>query len=165
MAQKKDVYKATLKQVGYWKYTELYDMTFNWLRDHDYKIQEAKYDEKLSANGKEIIIKWIAKKKVTDYFKYQIKLDWHILGMKDAKVEIDGKEVKTNNGEVKIEFKGVIIKDYENRWEDKPFWKFLRGTYEKYVIRESIEEYENDLEDNVKEMIADTKAFLRIPAQ
>jgi len=85
--------------------------------------------------------------------------------MKDAKVEIDGKEVKTNNGEVKIEFKGVIIKDYENRWEDKPFWKFLRGTYEKYVIRESIEEYENDLEDNVKEMIADTKAFLRIPAQ
>jgi len=63
MAQKKDVYKATLKQVGYWKYTELYDMTFNWLRDHDYKIQEAKYDEKLSANGKEIIIKWIARKR------------------------------------------------------------------------------------------------------
>ena len=43
MAQKKDVYKATLKQVGYWSYKELYNMTFNWLKDHDYDVQEDKY--------------------------------------------------------------------------------------------------------------------------
>ena len=165
MAQKKDVYKAAVKQVGYWNYGDLYIMTFNWLKDEGYKVFEEKYDEKLSAAGKEIIIKWVAKKKITDYFMYHIQLDWHILTMKDAEVEIDGKKVKTNKGEVKIDFKGTIINDYEARWEDKPLWKFLRSIYEKYVIRETVDEYEDDLEDDVRNMIKDTKAFLRIPAQ
>ena len=75
------------------------------------------------------------------------------------------KKVSTNKGEVKITFKGNIIKDYEKRWEDKPLWKFLRSIYERNVIRKTIDEYEDDLEDEVKELISDTKAFLRIPAR
>ena len=85
--------------------------------------------------------------------------------MKDAEVEVDGKKVSTNKGEIGITFKGIIIKDYEKRWEDKPLWKFLRSVYEKHVIRKTVDEYEDDLEDEVKELISDTKAFLRIPAQ
>ena len=165
MAQKKEVYKGKLKQTGYWKYSEIYDMTFNWLKDQGYLLKEDLYNEKLQSNGKEVIIKWTAIRKVTDYFMFEIKLDWHILGMNDAEVEIDGKKVKTNKGEVEIVFKGNIIKDYEKRWEDKPIWKFLRGVYERYVIRETVDEYEDDLEDEVKEMISDVKAFLRIPGQ
>jgi len=165
MAQKKEVYKEKLKQTGHWKYKDVYDLAFSWLKDSGYSIQEDLYNEKLSANGKEIIIAWTANKKVTDYFKYQIKIDWHILGMKDVEVEIDGKKVNTNKGEVEIVFKANIIKDYEKRWEDKPLWKFLRGIYERYIIRETIDEYEDDLEDELKDMIKDVKAFLRIPVK
>ena len=39
----------------------------------------------------------------------------------------------------------------------------LRGVYEEYIIRKSIEEYEDDIEDQTKELITDLKAFLRIP--
>ena len=85
--------------------------------------------------------------------------------MKDAEAEIEGKKVSTNKGEVKITFKGNIIKDYEKRWEDNPRWKFLRSVYEKFIIRKTIDEYEDDLEDEVKELISDAKAFLRIPAR
>ena len=164
MGQKKEVYKGKLTQVGYWKYEELYTMLFNWLKDHGYGVSEDLYKEKLSGGGKEVIIAWEASKGVTDYFKYKIMLDWHILGMKDAEVEIDGKKTKTNKGEVEIVFKGVIVKDYEKRWEDKPFYKFLRGIYENYIIRTTIDEYEEDLEDDVRDIISDAKAFLRIPA-
>jgi hypothetical protein len=163
MAQKKLIYKEKLTQVGYWDYNEVYIMLYNWLKDHGYSLTEGFYKEKLSGGGKEILIKWEAGKKVTDYFKYVIELDWHILGMKDAEVEIDGKKVKTNKGELEIVFKGTIIRDYESRWEDKPFHKFLRGTYENYIIRTTIDEYEDDLEDATKELISDIKAFLRIP--
>ena len=165
MAQKKEVYKEKLKQTGNWNYTDVYNLAFSWLKGSGYKLKEDLYSEKLSANGKEVIIAWTAEKKVTDYFQYQIKIDWHILGMKDAEVEIEGKKVKTNKGEVEIVFKANIIKDYEKRWEDKPLWKFLRGIYEKYIIRETIDEFEDDLEDDVKDMIKDLKAFLRIPAK
>ena len=163
MAQKKDVYKEKFKQTGYWKYTDVYNLAFSWLKGAGYSLKEDLYNEKLSSNGKEVIILWTAEKKITDYFKFQIKLDWHILGMKDAEVEVDGKKVKTNKGEVEIVFKGTIIKDYEKRWEDKPLWKFLRGIYEKYVIRETVTEFEDDLEDEVKDMIKNMKSFLRIP--
>ena len=163
MTQKKLVYKEKLTQVGYWDYNEVYNMLFGWLKDQGYTLAENAYKEKLSGNGKEIIILWEAKKKITDYFLYKIELDWHILGMKDAEVEIDGKKTKTNKGELEITFKGSIVKDYEKRWEDKPIHKFLRGIYEEYIIRKTIDEYEDDLEDQTKEMITDLKAFLRIP--
>ena len=165
MGQKKEVYKEKLKQTGYWDYTQVYNMLFEWLKDSGYKITEDLYNEKLSSGGKEVIIKWTATRKVTDYFKYEIILDWHILGMKDAEVEIDGKKVNTNKGEIEIVFKGNILKDYEKRWEDKPTWKFLRGIYEKYVIRETVDEFEDDLEDDVRDIIKDLKAFLRIPGK
>lgn len=164
MAQKKEVYKEKFKHTGYWKYKEVYDMVFFWLRDHQYKINENLYNEKIISNGKEVVIRWEAEKKVTDYFKYQIKADWHILGMKDVEVEIDGKKQKTQNGEVEIIFKGVLIKDYEKRWEDKPLWKFLRGVYEKYVIRATVDEFEDHVEDDVREMIGELKAFLKLEA-
>ena len=165
MTQKKEIYKGYVKQAGYWKYADLYNMLFNSLKDYGYDLSEDAYTEKLKDNGKEVIIQWTAARKITDYFMYQVKLDWHILGMKDAEAEIEGKKVSTNKGEVKITFKGNIIKDYEKRWEDKPLWKFLRSIYERNVIRKTIDEYEDDLEDEVKELISDTKAFLRIPAR
>ena len=165
MAQKKEVYKEKLKQTGYWKYTDIYDALFHWLKDHNYKVFEELYSEKLLSNGKEVIIKWKAERKITDYFKFQHILDWHILGMKDTDVEIDGKKVSTQKGEVEIIFKANLIKDYEKRWEDKPFWKFLRGVYEKYVIRETVDEYEDDVENEAKEMISEFKAFLKIPGR
>jgi hypothetical protein len=163
MGQKKDVYKGKITQVGYWNYNEVYGMLYNWLKDNGYGVTENVYKEKLSSAGKEIVIDWDAAKKVTDYFKYKINLSWHILTMKDAEVEIDGKKVSTNKGELEIVFKGIIERDYEKRWEDKPFHKFLRGLYENYVIRKTIEEYEGDLEDDTKNIISDLKAFLRIP--
>lgn len=163
MGQKKTVYKEKLTQVGYWDYNEVYAMLYNWLKDYGYSITENSYKEKLSGGGKEIMIDWEASKKVTDYFKYTIKLSWHILGMKDAEVEIDGKKTKTNKGELEIVFTGVVDKDYEARWEDKPLHKFMRGLYENYVIRTAVKEYEDDLEDDVRDVISDLKAFLRIP--
>ncbi len=163
MAQNKLIYKEKLAQVGYWDYNEVYAMLYNWLKDHGYSLAEGFYKEKLSGGGKEIMISWEADKKVTDYFKYVIALDWHILGMKDAEVELDGKKVKTNKGELEIVFKGTIVRDYESRWEDKPLHKFLRGAYENYIIRTTIDEYEDGLDEDTKNLISDLKAFLRIP--
>jgi len=141
---------------------DLYNFCFNWLKDEGYKLKEEEYTEKITSFGKEIILKWEASKKITDYFKHVIKVEWHILGMKDAEVEQDGKKVSTNKGEVKITIKATLVRDYEERWEDRPFYKFLRGVYEKYIIRETREEYESDLENKAKEYIKEIKAFLNL---
>jgi len=137
-------------------------MMFDWFKLRNYKLKENLYNEKIQTNGKEVLIRWDAERKVTDYFKFQIQSEWHILGMTDTEVEIDGEKTKTNKGEVEIIFKGNLIKDYEKRWEDRPLWKFLRGVYEQYVVRATVDEFEDDLEDEVKEVISDLKAFLKL---
>ena len=162
MALKSNVLKQKIKQVGYWNFKDLYNFSFEWLEDHGYSVSEDEYTEKEKENGKELNIEWVANKKVTDYYKNTINVKWHILYMTDAEIERDGKKEKTNKGEVKMEFIVDLVKDYEERWEDEPLWKFLRGTYEKYIIRTTNDEYEDRLEDDALEYIEQIKAFLQL---
>jgi hypothetical protein len=162
MVQKSAVYKQVVKKKGFWNYTELYNYCFDWLKREGYHIVEKEYIEKLSDFGKEILLDWEAHRKVTDYYKNVINVKWHILGMNSAEVERDSKKEKTNKGEVKIVISADLVKDYEARWEDKPLWKFLRGVYDKYIIRTTTEEYEDRLEEKATEYAGDVKAFLEL---
>ena len=160
MAEKKEVLKQVVKHIGFFHFRDLYNFCYEWIKDEGYMIAEDQYTEKLSADGKELIIVWTAKKKVSDYFMNIIILKWHILRMTDAEVEINGKKQKTNKGEVKITFTGELVRDYEKRWEDNPFYKFLRGFYDRYIIRTTMDKYEDQLEDKTKEYINQVKSFL-----
>lgn len=160
MVQKDEVFKQTVKKKGVWDFKELYDFCFNWFVKENFNPVEENYTEKASDRGKEIILKWSPYRKVTDYFKFVIHVDWHILGMETIDAERDGKKIKTNKGEVKIVIKSDLVKDYESRWEDKPLWKFLRGIYDKHVIRTTIDQFEDRLIDKTVEFVTELKAFL-----
>lgn len=162
MSVSSNIAKQTIKKKGYWNYTDLYNFCFSWLKDNGYGVKENEYVEKLSDFGKEIQLKWEAGRKVTDYFKFVIKVEWHILGMNDAVIERDGKQEKTNKGEVKISISADLVKDYEDNWDKKPLAKFLRGIYDKYIIRTTIDNYEDTLKDDFKEYVSQVKSFLEL---
>jgi hypothetical protein len=162
MADKSEVYSQAIKQKGYWNFTELYNFCFNWLEDEGYSLKEKEYTEKATPAGKEIVIRWEAKKGVTDYFDNVIEVNWKILGMKDAEIEREGRKESTNKGEVKVDIKANLVRDKENQWENKPLWRVLRGIYEKYIIRTTVNEYEDRLEKKVKKYVSEIKAFLQI---
>jgi hypothetical protein len=160
MAEQTLAFKEKLKHVGFFTFKDLYNYCYEWLKDEGYLIFELEYTEKNTSFGKEIIIKWEAKKKISDYYRNIIKCNWHILGMNDAEVERNGKKEKTNKGEVKIEFNSFIEKDYENRWEDKPYLKFMRAIYDKYIMRTTFDLYEDRLAADTLTYVENIKAFL-----
>jgi len=160
MVQEDTVLKTKLKHRGNFDFKGLYEFCFDWFEDNNYHISEKKYTEKIGPEGKQIEITWTAEKKVTDYFKYSITLDWRITRMKEVEVEQDGKKIPMNKGEVKIAFRADLVKDYEERWEDRPLWKFMRGVYDKYIIRTTTEDYEEKIEGDTLELISQIKAFL-----
>ncbi len=162
MSFKDTQFAEQIKKKGYWNYSDLYTFLFNWLKDESYTIKEKKYVEKLSDFGKEIQIEWEAVKKVSDYFRNTIKIKWHILGMKDAEIERDGKKEKTNKGEVKLDIQAVLERDWQDKWEDRPFWQFLRGIYDRYILFTTIDEYEDRIIDTAVDLVADAKAFLEL---
>jgi len=160
MPERSLVFEEKLKQKGFFNYPELYNFCFNWLKDEKFNVEEREYTEKVSAGGKEIVIKWVAWTKVSDYFKNEVEVKWHILGLNDAEVEVNGKKEKTNKGEVKLTIKGELVRDYESRWEDNPFYKFFRGVYDKYIIKTTTDYYEDKLTAKVVDFVDQIKSFL-----
>jgi len=165
MAEKDSIFKGKVKQAGIFDFKEFYSFLYDWLAGEGYNVVEKTYSEKVAGDAKDIDINWEAKKKVSDYFRFVIKVDWKILGMKKIKVKKEDKEVSMNSGLVELKFNAVLVKDYENKWEDHPFWKFLRGIYDRYIIRSRIDDYEDKLTEETDELIAQCKSFLAIEAK
>lgn len=165
MAEKDTIYKGKVKQTGIFDFKDFYSFTYDWLMDENYDVTEKSYSEKVSGESKDVEIKWEASKKVSDYFKFTIKLDWKILGMKKTKVKKGDREVSMDTGQVEIAFSAVLVKDYEGRWEENPFSKFLRGLYDRYIIRQRINEYEGKLIGELNEIVDQSKSFLAIEAR
>jgi len=162
MVEKDQVYSQKVKHTGIWDFKETYRYLYDWLIDNDYLVTERSYNEKITPTGKEIEIAWEAKRKISDYFRFVLKLHWRILGMTDVEVKKGDAKVKMNKGYIEIKFTAVLEKDYEHRWENSSILKFLRGVYDRYIIRGRIEDYETKLFSEVDELIAQTKSWLAL---
>jgi hypothetical protein len=165
MSEKDQVFKGKIKQSGIFSFKDFYNFAYDWLRDENYDVYEKKYSEKVKGESKDIEIEWNAERDISDYFKFSIQLSWLITGLKSVEVQKDGKKEKMDSGAMEIKFKAILIKDYEDRWENQPFWKFLRGMYERYIIRARITDYEIKILSELEEYIAQLKAFLALEGQ
>jgi len=157
------VYESKFKFTGIFDFKQFYNFVYLWLRDYRYQlIEERNYSEKIKPEGKEIEIHWFAKRKISDYFRFMLKVDWLILGMTTVEVQKGDVKIKMNKGILEIKITAYIEKDYEHRWETSQFSKFLRGLYDRYVIRSRIESYEEKIMMEVDEMVAQCKSYLAI---
>jgi len=162
MAEKDKVTENKMKRDGVFNFKDTYKFIYNWLNEEGYDVSEDKYQEAISGDSKNIEIKWTAFKKVSDYFKFEVVLSWRVIGLVSVEAEKNGKKIKANKGSFELKVKGTIIKDYEGRWETKPAMKFLRGVYDRYIIKGRIDQYEGKLIKDVSDLIEETKAFLTI---
>lgn len=162
MVEKDIVYKGKIKHRGLFDFGEVYRFCYGWLVDKDYMVTEKTYSEKVKPNGKEVEIEWEGTRKISDYFRFVLKASWRILAMTEVEVQKEGKKIPMNKGQLEISFSAVLEKDYEHRWEQSGFLKFLRGVYDRYIIRGRIESYEDKIFEEVDEYIAQTKAFLAL---
>lgn len=165
MAEKDTIFKGKIKQSGIFDFKDLYSFLYDWLKGEGYGVSEKAYGEEVTGDSKKIDISWQAKKKISDYFKFVIKVDWKIIGMKKIKVKKENKEVNMNSGQIEIKFAAILVKDYEHKWEDAPIWKFTRGVYDKYIIKSRIGGYEDKLMGELDELIGQAKAFLALEAK
>lgn len=162
MAEKDQVYKGKIIQKGIFNFKDVYEFLYDYLGDENYDVDEVKYVEKIKGDEKDMEIIWNCTKEVSDYFKNEITLTWAILGMKKAKVKKGDQEIIMDSGTVEIKFTAALIKDYESRWENNAPMKFLRGLYDRYIIRNKIDEYNVKVWEEIHDIIEQTKSFLAI---
>ena len=68
-------------------------------------------------------IKLEASKKIDEYTRYVIGIKFNIMDYEEAEV----KNKKLVKGEIRFSFESHVDTDYEDRLENKPIRKFLRG--------------------------------------
>jgi len=163
MVEKDTIIKEAVGYSGIGDFKEAYSFAHDWLKEEGFSISEGSYVEKIAGDSKDIEIGWSASRTLTDYFKISLGIKWRILGLKDVEVEIDGKKKKMNKfATLKIDTKGVLVKDYDNKWEKTGFWKFLKETYQKYVIHNRIKEKEGQVVSVVQDFKEEMKAFFAL---
>lgn len=161
MPEKDEIFASKIKYDGIFPFADFYKFSYEWLTDQtDLTVKEDQYTEKIKGDAKDVEIKWTGFKKVTDYFKYQIKVSFRILNLKKVEVQQAGTKVSTNKGSVEVKVAGTLIKDYQGKFEETAFKKFLRSIYQKWIIPSRIDQFEDKLAGDCDQFLSQVKAYL-----
>jgi len=161
MAEKETIFSSKIKYTGVFSFKDYYKFCYDWLKDETgLMIREDKYAEKLEGATKKIEVEWTGEKKITDYFKLEAKIKFKAEGLKEIEVAQGNAKIKTNQGGVETEIKGVLVRDYEGKFEMGAFRKFLRSIYEKWVIPSMIEQHRVQISEDCDKFLNQAKAYL-----
>jgi len=161
MAEKDKIFSSKIKYSGIFNFSEFYRFCYDWLTEEmGLTVIEDKYVEKLSGDSKNIDVEWTGTRKVTDYFKFEVKTIFRIIGLSKVEVTQNNTKVKTNKGSVEVKVAGTLIRDYQGKFEKGAFQKFLRAIYEKWIIPTRVGDYEDKLAGDCDEFLAQAKAYL-----
>ena len=162
MPEKETIFSSKIKYTGIFSFKDFYKFCYDWLKDETGldPLAEDKYTEKIDGAEKKIEIKWTGKKKLTDYFRFDVEIEMKIEKLKEIEVNQGGAKVKTNQGAVEVAIKGILVRDYEGKFETTAFKKFLRGIYEKWVIPSRIDEYQAKISTESDKFLNQAKAYL-----
>lgn len=164
MPEKDKIFDSAVKFEGVFSFKDFYKFCYEWLMEETGigDFQEEKYDEKLKGDSKEIRVEWVGKKKLTDYFLMEISVKFELITLKEVEVVQDGKKIKTNKGDIKVKVKGFLVKDYGAKFERTACKKFLRSTYEKYIIPSRVSQFEDKVYGDAEEFLGQAKSYLAL---
>lgn len=162
MAEEEQVLSNKIKFDGIFVYKEFYKFCYDWLIGETKisEFSEDKYSEKLLGDKKDIDIEWVGMRKLSDYFKEKIKVKYVIRQLTQVKIKKEGVEIDANKGSVEVQVKGVLVKDYQGKFEMTGVRKFLRTIYEKYVIPNIVDQLREKVISDSSEFLEQGKAFL-----
>ncbi len=162
MPEKDTIFSSKISYNGIFSFKDFYKFCYDWLKEETGldPLTEEKYSEKIEGPVKNIDIEWNGSKELTDYFKFEAKVSMKVKGLSETEISQGGAKVKTNKGSIELSIKGILIRDYKGRFETTAFKKFLRGIYEKWVIRSRVEEYEEKISSYCDTFLNQAKAYL-----
>jgi len=151
-----------LNYKGLFSMNELYNMVDRWFMQKGFDKREMFNREHVRPDGKFIELEIQPWKKITDYAKLVIRVHIVVLNMKDSDIEKDGQKLILNKGNITVTFDAYLVTDYEHRWENRPFYYFIRTVFDKYVYKGYMEQWEEELKSQTYELHDQIKSFLNL---
>jgi len=161
MAEKDTIFSSKIKYGGLFSFKDFYQFCYDWITEETgLDVAETKYEEKIAGDSKEITVEWECEKKLTDYFKFLMKVNFKIGGLTNVEVVQDGVKLKMNKGTATVSVKGILVRDYDSKFEGTPMKKFMRAVYEKWIITSRVKQFEDKIAGDCDEFLGQAKAYL-----
>ena len=163
MPEKEVIFSSKMKYNGVFSFKDYYKFCYDWLVEEiGLEMSEDEYGEKISGDMKEVRIKWTGYRKITDYFKFEITVRFLILAMKSVEVVQNGVKIKTNNGSLEMNVKAELVSDYNGQFDSSAFTKWLRASYEKWIVRSRVLQFSDHITEECDEFMSQAKSWLAL---
>ncbi|MBD3248974.1 hypothetical protein GF336_02935 [Candidatus Woesearchaeota archaeon] len=146
MSEKKIIVDGLeLNYEGIFDVKSLLDVIDKSCAEKGYVKQEKRRNEEIKEKGKDFYIELRPTKVKTAYFALLIKIRLHITNITEVEVIVDGKTRKLSKGNVHAVFDAWTITDIQNRWEQTPWYYFLRILVNQYIWRVGPDKFVDEL--------------------
>jgi hypothetical protein len=163
VAEKKIVYQDKFVSFeGLFDLKDLFRSIVKWFNEHGYDMWENKNYEEVYEDGKKIIFELLPYKKVSDYYRLEIRVFATFENLKEVEVEVSGVKKRLLKGGANFTFDATLVTDYENRWEGRPTYYFYRALIDKFIYKSYTDRYEAELVKDAKEAQEEIKAYLNM---
>lgn len=144
---------------------ELYKYFQKWLSERGYDVAEIDYTEKILSEGKKLYaFTWICDKRVDDYTKFMISIDFKAEA-ENVHIELhDGKKKTAQQGSVTAKIVTYMEKDIESEWaltKRSPYNSLMREIYDKMITKGKWASYQAKLGKDAQALMTDLKTYLK----
>ena len=154
--------KMRLTYEGLFEVVELYKLIDRFFKEKGYDKRERHNSERVTPAGKFIELELEPWKKITDYTSNVIKLRIVLSDITEVVIKKKGVKVKLNKGKARIVFDAYSETDYENRWEGKPLFFFIRTILEKYIFKPYTDGNRSNVMDDCNHLYNKIKSFFNL---
>lgn len=153
----KVISKHNLKYHGVFDLSRLYSEMKGWINGHDYDFEEKEHKDKDKDKGHEIKYVFLGEKKVTDYIKYNVIIELNA-------VEVNSLSENLVSGKLDMVINTNLELDYKEKWGISRMAKFFFNIYNKYLIKNEIDNHFDKLYEeslNLQDLAKDVLEFNR----
>lgn len=147
---------------GVFNVKALYKEFSNWFYERGYENFEKRNVENITQTGRNIQLELRPYKRVAGYAVNQIRIKITMTDVKDIIMNKGEERVRLNQGDIDIKLDGYVETDYENRWENRPYFYFLRSLIDKYIWRIYTDKFENMIVADTHNLHTKIKAHLNL---
>jgi hypothetical protein len=147
---------------GLFNVNDFYLTLDKWLREKGYDKFEKRNSEQVYKDGRQIEMEMEPWKKITDYARITINMTLWMTNLKEVMVKKDKYNVKMTQGKITLRMIAYLDTDYENMWEGKPYYFFIRSVIDKWVYRVDVRKYESACADDAFHLYNTLKSFLNL---
>jgi len=152
----------SLAYEGVFSLNELYKLLDKWFKDHGYEKQEIKNWEDVTENEKQIVLEVIPYKKVSDYARIDIRIFSIFSKITETELTKDSIKLKMNKGRAEFYFDAYVVTDYEDKWETKPIFYFIKNIFDKFIYKVYSSSYDSEAIRDCTEVENDIRSFLNM---